>query len=692
MRPCKSLIGLGKVLPTQNSGSAKSSASHMELYRMSQPAPGRPTQALPVTNHFDHPSPKHPVFGTGVVPANDAARAATPQAVSQARLVHHWPTPGTFSINGEVAGKRQLLQRARLGRPFLTPFVPHIGPVAPAPPVDMAELLLCLAALTPMPLRKQRDTMSAVRAVGRVVGRPLHEIATDPAQLRTLLSKASPAMAQMSPERWTAVRSMVLGALLELGIDVMPGRARNPLSPAWASLSARLTDKSCRVGLSRILRYFSREGIEPENVDAAALRRFRTALIDTSLRGNPETAFQATLRFWRLAASSVPGWPAVELSVPSSTRIYALGPDCFPASFLADVDAFSAQSGNPDPFSDGYTLPIRPSTIALRRKQIFQVASGLVASGMPIEHITSLGVLVDPENAKAALRHLLDRKAGTKGTGLAQQAQLLRTIARYWVKADEPAVFKLSRFVVGLAPKRDGMVRKNRERLRQFDLPANVDALMRLPKRMLDKVEKDNTGSHQDALRLMFALAVEILIVAPMRVQNLCELDLDRDIIVIRRGRARHLHISIAKTKTEVRFERGLPVQTIAMFDTFVDTYRMRVCNTPGSLLFPGREGSGRAVTRFSTAISEFIYRETGLVMNPHLFRHLAVKIHLDRHPDDRETPRLLLGHTSGVTVDRSYAENRTDHAFKRWDQTLASMRDQAVPSSARRSNHPKPL
>ena len=165
-------------------------------------------------------------------------------------------------------------------------------------------------------------------------------------------------MALVRPQRWRAVRSMVLAALLELGIDVMPGRARNPLSPAWMEVSAQLTDKGSRLGVSRILRYFSREGIEPVHVDAAALQRFHTALIATSLRGNPDTAFRETLRFWHLATSTVPGWPSVDLPIPRLNRRYALAAEQFPASFLADVEAFSAHSGDQDPFAEDYAPSI----------------------------------------------------------------------------------------------------------------------------------------------------------------------------------------------------------------------------------------------------------------------------------------------------------------------------------------------
>ena len=629
---------------------------------MSYPEPARPTQAVAVPNHLDHLSLQRPSAGTDMVPAEGAGVRA-------------------FQVTSEIVAERPLIRRTRPGRPPLTSVMPLAGataaPAALTPPANMAEVLLRLTALPSWSPRRQRDTMTAIRSLGRVVGKPLGDITTEPAQLRRLLTKAAPALAGIKPRRWTAMRSMVLTALRELGIDVMPGRAKNPLSPAWAALAAQLPGKDSRYGLSRILRFFSREGIEPSAVDAAALQQFHTALVATSLRGNPETAFGQTLSFWRVAAGSVPGWPTADLPSPPQSRRYALGADQFPASFCADVDAFSARSGNPDPFAEDYAPPVRATTVASRRKQIFQVASGLVASGMAIERIVSLGVLVEPQNAKAALRHLLDRKEGIKGTGLAQQALLLRTIARHWVKADERAVVKLRGFASGLAPKKEGMGTKNRERLRQFDLPANVQTLMALPARVLRQVQEGNTGSQADAIRVMFALAVEILIVAPMRVRNLCELDIDRHLIVTRRGRARHLHISIAKTKTDARFERGLPPQTIAMLDLFVGTYRQRVCDAPGSLLFPGRGGACRAVTRFSTAISEFICRETGLVMHPHLFRHLSIKLHLCRHPDDMETARLMLGHVSSATTERTYAENRTDHAFKRWDGTLAALRDE---------------
>ncbi len=642
---------------------------------MSSLDPTRPAQAVPVPSQIGVPPPEPTPQPSWVAPAELGEALAT-HAATPACLV-------TSTIAVEPARSRRSRGAApaalmRAGEALCA--LPKAEELLP--PANFAELLHRFAPLTLLPRRKHKDTMSAVRAVGRVLDRPLHEVPTAPALLRPLLTKAHPALAEMSPARWSTVRSLVLDGLSQLGVEVMPGRARRPLSPEWQVLYAALTDKKCRYGVSRIVHFFSDTDVRPAEVDPSALARYRDKLLATSLRQdvNPETTFKITLHQWGRAATLVQGWPSAVLATPTCSRRYALPLDTFPASFGTDVMAFLTRSANQDVFAEDYAEPVKDSTNRLRRLQIVQLASALVAAGKPIDDVTSLAVLVDIRNAQAALRHLLTRRDGQKGKGLGHQAQLLRTIARHWVKASPAEVKRLSKMAAGLTPKKAGMVLKNRERLRQFDLDANIHVLLELPARVLRKVEKARTGSRKDALRVMFALAVEILTRAPMRVSNLCAFDLERDLVETRRGVKRHRRISIdeALTKTTVRFERHMAASTSAMLDVYLSTYRQRICPSPGTLLFPGLHGELRALTRFSTAISEFIYRESGLTMHPHLFRHLSVKLRRLLHPDDTETCRLMLGHTTSATIDRNYAENRTDDAFKRWDDTLARLRDKS--------------
>ena len=95
----------------------------------------------------------------------------------------------------------------------------------------------------------------------------------------------------------------------------------------------------------------------------------------------------------------------------------------------------------------------------------------------------------------------------------------------------------------------------------------------------------------------------------------------------------------------------------------------------PTSMLFPNLSGRRRDETAFSTALGAFVKRETGLVINPHLFRHLAVTLYLQQAPDDVETARRLLGHKSIVTTLSFYADIKNDAAFRRYDGVIANLR-----------------
>jgi len=51
------------------------------------------------------------------------------------------------------------------------------------------------------------------------------------------------------------------------------------------------------------------------------------------------------------------------------------------------------------------------------------------------------------------------------------------------------------------------------------------------------------------------------------------------------------------------------------------------------------------------------------------------VKLHLDSHPGDIETPRRFLQHKSSKTTVTHYAEVRSEQAFATHHQTLADQR-----------------
>jgi integrase len=546
-----------------------------------------------------------------------------------------------------------------------------------SPPANLEEVI-GLLDMAPRASGRYRSMKSAARTVARVLDRRPADVPTDPAILRELLAKAAPAAAKVKPTHWSACRSRLLAALSELGIDVMPGRYIGPPSHEWTNLMESLPDKGSRAALSRLVSFFTREGLSPSTVDASHLGRFERELQATSLRKSPAAQFRKAIRAWDRAREAVPGWPNCTVELQADPRRYAIDLERFPQSFRDDLASFLADSGDPDPFSDNYTKRVRPITVALRRRQLHQVASALVASGkIPIDQCTSLAVLVKTENAKAALRHLHDRKGRTTPY-LGDQAQLLRVVAKYWVKATEDEVVALGSVAYNLTEKQKGMVAKNRERLRQFDLPDNRLALLTLPSRIMADARRSKAKDRDVALKIMLAVAVELLLVAPMRINNLAGLQLDRHVLSVRRGERRVWHIVIPghETKNGVPFELALPPDTGQLLFAYLDSYRPSIADAPGPYLFPSPSGGRRSNTPFAKSISDFIFRETGLKMNVHLFRHLVGKLYFAEHPEDVETVRRVLGHRSSTTTLRSYAELRTDDAFRRYDLTLAMQKE----------------
>jgi integrase len=86
-----------------------------------------------------------------------------------------------------------------------------------------------------------------------------------------------------------------------------------------------------------------------------------------------------------------------------------------------------------------------------------------------------------------------------------------------------------------------------------------------------------------------------------------------------------------------------------------------------------------------SDQIVKAIRRFTGLQMNVHLFRHLAAKLYLDRHPGAYAIVSRLLGHKSIQTTMDFYTAFEAAAAARHFDQTvLAPIRRKARGANGR--------
>jgi integrase len=141
--------------------------------------------------------------------------------------------------------------------------------------------------------------------------------------------------------------------------------------------------------------------------------------------------------------------------------------------------------------------------------------------------------------------------------------------------------------------RRAGMTRKNRERLRAFDDPSHVGAFLALPQQVVDEVQREGIGNKSDALLVQTALAVEILLMAPVRIANLAHLSLDRNIVCSRSGKDAVIHLVFEpeEVKNNQRLEFPLPQETVTILDLYCERYRPRLVEVPHTY-FAGGLGS----------------------------------------------------------------------------------------------------
>ncbi|HMR33666.1 MAG TPA: site-specific integrase [Geminicoccaceae bacterium] len=255
--------------------------------------------------------------------------------------------------------------------------------------------------------------------------------------------------------------------------------------------------------------------------------------------------------------------------------------------------------------------------------------------------------------------------------GLNQMADVLITIARMWVQADKAALDGLRLLARRIDCRSRGLTQSNRERLRQFDDPRNVARLLTLPEHLRDLARKQPV-TQPAALQMQTALAIAILLAAPIRLRNLAGLRLGEHIVRTGRGASQMVRLVIEgdQTKNHEPLDHPLPVETARLLDLYLASYRpLLLRGADDGALFPG--GGAKSKNLLGQQIQKVIRSHTGLVVHTHLFRHLAGKLSLQVDPGNFEQVRRLLGHRSIDTTTLFYTGFATDAAARRYHEQV---------------------
>ena len=173
------------------------------------------------------------------------------------------------------------------------------------------------------------------------------------------------------------------------------------------------------------------------------------------------------------------------------------------------------------------------------------------------------------------------------------------------------------------------------------------------------------------------AVALEILLICPMRLTNLTNLRMDSHLlrIGVDAKRVTHFVVSEAEVKNGVALEWPIPPESARLIETYIRRFRPTLADPANPYLFPGQGLAPRSVGTMAAAINGPIAGWLGCKVNPHLLRHFAAWRHLKRHPGEYETVRRILNHKSIETTTRFYIGFEAEVAAMRFDEGVLKER-----------------
>jgi integrase len=562
---------------------------------------------------------------------------------------------------------------------------PFADPVLPT----FADLIDRIAADTVLPLRQRRNWIWALRVIARAAGKAQAQIPAHPAYLRPIFKTSAPASLSITKAAWNNARSLAGKALEWAGVASMPGRYQAAFAPEWADLWQLLPTgtNAMRCRLSRLLHFCSAQGIHPAQVNDEVLAVFHDALITESIVEQPYTIYHGAAKSWNNASEQIIGWPQQRVTVPSRRQIFSLPWEAFPATLSTDVETYLRRATGLDLTDDHFTRAQRPATINTRRSQLRFFATAIVKSGFPPDMLTDLRAMLAPEVAARGLQYLVERNAGASSVHISNLADFLPTLAG---RLDMPAevVSKLHLMQKKLKIVRHGMTSRNREVLREFDDPTTVRALVNLPARIWIEVRKGGRRGYREAKLIQTALAIGLLLNAPVRIRNLASIEVDRHLIQAGGpdGQSVHLRFPAHEVKNANEQEFPLLPALIEMLDAYLREWRPLLGDETSVFLFPGKKvGKHKGTGPLSAQIKRLVHAYTRLDMPSHRFRHADGKIYLDRNPGQYEVVRLLLGHKDSKTTTSFYTGAESASAARHYAETIRQIQEASYPSEPKR-------
>lgn len=499
-----------------------------------------------------------------------------------------------------------------------------------------------------LPQAQLARARSAAAALANFLGRPVADISGHQGFVIAQIKRMRKAPSKLTQKTLSNYRSELCGL-----IRATRGRgpkSPQPLSAAWRSLKSSFKSSADWAPFSRLAGFASTHAVAPAGVDDALVEKFIVELETLGDVADSKAHDRRLRRQWNRQKAAAPDFALQELALEVQARVrWTVPASEFHPLLIRDLDNYLAWLADDNPIGQNPGRGLRATTIKSTHHQLIKAATALVQSGRALGSITSLADLCSVVNVRAVMTVLYRRQNSKTSHALHRLGLSLVCVARDWVHADQDAIVDLKRFVTGFVPKeRDDTPSRTRKRLQAFEDERLLSQLLTLPIQLLDEA-KSAKQARKRAMLAQSAIACELLIYAPLRIENLAALQIDR---TLKRERGRWLIClpgSAVKNGRDQLYQ--IPAEAVARFQS-----AMRLYEQPDGWLFPGRASGSKSSSSLSGQIKSTVEHRLGVPFHPHLYRAIAVYLQVLAHgAQGLEVGRIMLGNRDAATIRKNY-------------------------------------
>jgi integrase len=526
---------------------------------------------------------------------------------------------------------------------------------------------------------RRRDMVSAIKRISEMAGAMPASLPAQPPRLRELLYRIRPAAHGVTAKSYSNLRSLFAAALQLAGVIDPLGRGSARRHPEWRPLlEAIADDQRLSNGLATFGNWCGSQHISPGEVNDTTVQRFLAWLEARTLYPTPRDLVRRVPKLWNEASTKFNSWPATRLTTLSfkAPSRHLNWSDLSP-SLQQDAASYLALRADPDLFDERPEAPKRPlaaTTLRQQREHLRLAASILMQDG---ESIVALADLVKPDRFKKVLRYYHNQASREPNAFVVALAKTLIQVAQYHTGARSTEVGELKRLAGNLPAVPNDLTDKNKALLRQLESERVRAKLLFLPERLIEEVAKDLERDRVRFVDTQVAIAIDILLATPLRPQNLSALSW-RDNFSEPNGPRGQLVLHIAARHTKAK-KQDIITEIPDEVARRLRWYRHHVMPRLGAdlkgHLFVTESGRRKRQETISKQITDALAKRVGIHMTPHQFCHFGATSYLERHPEDFETARAMLGHAWTKTT-RIYAGSSSRRASRAYNQHLLAQRE----------------